>query len=254
MDPGTEPDEGNDPLRVIIADDDALARRVLRDALQAAGIIVIAEAPDGREAVELAVHYRPDVVVMDVVMPVLDGLEATRRIVERAADVKVVMLTSTEDVDVGLVGLRAGAVGYLSKSLPPESLPAALAAARNGEAVVSRRMTTALVESVRRLREDGAGLRPVRSPLTPREWEVLDLLCDGLTTDGDRRPPLPLGRDGAVARQEDPAQARGPLARRGGGGRPPAARGPALGRGVREQDRVRSLPRRGGGAGCPWGS
>jgi two-component system, NarL family, response regulator LiaR len=183
-DPGTKPDEDNDPLRVIIADDDALARRVLRDALQAAGIIVIAEAPDGREAVELAVHYRPDVVVMDVVMPVLYGLEATRRIVERAADVKVVMLTSTEDVDVGLVGLRAGAVGYLSKSLPPESLPAALAAARNGEAVVSRRMTTALVESVRRLREDGAGLRPVRSPLTPREWEVLDLLCDGLTTDG----------------------------------------------------------------------
>jgi DNA-binding NarL/FixJ family response regulator len=183
-DPGTGTDEQVDPLRVIIADDDALARRVLRDALQAAGIIVIAEAPDGREAVELAVHYRPDVVVMDVVMPVLDGLEATRRIVERAADVKVVMLTSTEDVDVGLVGLRAGAVGYLSKSLPPESLPAALAAARNGEAVVSRRMTTALVESVRRLREDGAGLRPVRSPLTPREWEVLDLLCDGLSTDG----------------------------------------------------------------------
>jgi two-component system, NarL family, response regulator LiaR len=182
-DPGTETDEQVDPLRVIIADDDALARRVLRDALQGAGIIVIAEAPDGREAVELAVHYRPDVVVMDVVMPVLDGLEATRRIVERAADVKVVMLTSTEDVDVGLVGLRAGAVGYLSKSLPPESLPAALAAARNGEAVVSRRMTTALVESVRRLREDGAGLRPVRSPLTPREWEVLDQLCEGRSTE-----------------------------------------------------------------------
>jgi NarL family two-component system response regulator LiaR len=173
-----------DPLRVIIADDDALARRVLRDALQGAGVIVIAEAADGREAVELAAHYVPDVVVMDVVMPGVDGLEATRRIADRVPGVKVVMLTSTDDVDVGLVGLRAGAVGYLSKSLPPESLPQALRAARDGEAVVSRRMTTALVESVRRLREDGAGLRPVRSPLTPREWEVLDLLCDGLSTDG----------------------------------------------------------------------
>jgi len=171
------------PLRVIIADDDALARRVLRDALQAAGVTVIAEAADGREAVELTAHYKPEVVVMDVVMPSVDGLEATRRITDRVPGTKVVMLTSTDDVDLGLVGLRAGAVGFLSKSLPPESLPQALRAAANGEAVVSRRMTTALVETVRRVRDDGAGLRPVRSPLTPREWEVLDLLCDGLSTD-----------------------------------------------------------------------
>jgi NarL family two-component system response regulator LiaR len=186
-DPGTEPDEQVDPLRVIIADDDALARRVLRDALQAAGIIVIAEAPDGREAVELAVHYRPDVVVMDVVMPVLDGLEATRRIVERAADVKVVMLTSTEDVDVGLVGLRAGAVGYLSKEVELESLPRALRGALDGEAAISRRLAMQLVERYRTAPSGGAGLRPVRSRLTDREWEVLDLLSTGATTDAIAR-------------------------------------------------------------------
>jgi two-component system, NarL family, response regulator LiaR len=180
---GTDAARRNGPLRVIIADDDAMTRRVLRDALQEAGITVIAEATDGREAIELTVHYKPDVVVMDVVMPSVDGLEATRAITGRVPGAKVVMLTSTEDVELGLVGLRAGAVGFLSKSLPPESLAPALRAAADGEAVVSRRMTTLLVDTVRRTRDDGAGLRPVRSPLTPREWEVLDLLCQESSTD-----------------------------------------------------------------------
>jgi NarL family two-component system response regulator LiaR len=170
-------------LRVIIADDDALARRVLRDALQADGVIVIADASDGREAVELTVHYKPDVVVMDVTMPRMDGLEATRTIVARVPEAKVVMLTATEDLELGLVALRAGAVGFLPKTSPPEALPQALRAARNGEAVFSRKMTMALVDVVRRVRDDGAGLRPVRSPLTGREWEVLDLLCEGRSTD-----------------------------------------------------------------------
>ena len=172
------------PLRVIIADDDALARRVLRDALQADGVVVIADAADGREAVELAVHYKPDVIVMDVSMPHMDGLEATRTIVGRLPGTKIVMLTASDDLELGLVALRAGAVGFMSKTSPPESLPQALRAARAGEAVVSRRMTMALVDLVRRVRDDGAGMRPVRSPLTAREWEVLDLLCEGQSTDG----------------------------------------------------------------------
>jgi DNA-binding NarL/FixJ family response regulator len=171
------------PLRVIIADDDALARRMLRDALQAAGVVVIAEAADGREAQELVGHYKPDVVLIDVVMPGVDGLEATRRIVERSPQCKVVVLSATEDAELGLVALRAGAVGFLSKRVAPDALPRALRAARDGEAVVSRWMTMSLVEVVRRVRDDGAGLRPVRSPLTSREWEVLDLLCEGSATD-----------------------------------------------------------------------
>lgn len=171
------------PLRIVLVDDDPLARRMLRDALQAAGHTVVAEARDGREAVELAVYYRPDVVVMDVVMPGMDGLEATRRITEAASDVRVVMLTSGDDDEIVLTGLRAGASGLLEKSMDLEALPRALASAGRGEAVLSRRVTMRLVETVRALQPDGAGMRPVRSTLTSREWEVLDLMCEGRSTD-----------------------------------------------------------------------
>lgn len=175
--------EAAEPVRVIIADDDALVRRVLRDVLQEAGCVVIGEASDGREAVELALYYRPDVVVMDVVMPRMDGLEATRRIAESDTGVKVVLLTSSHDETVGMSGLRDGAVGVLDKEMDLSSLPRALTAARRGEAVVSRRLTMRLVEEVRTINPDGLGMRPVRSPLTPREWEVLDLLCERRSTE-----------------------------------------------------------------------
>ncbi|MEA2278590.1 MAG: hypothetical protein QOI62_4045 [Solirubrobacteraceae bacterium] len=171
------------PLRVIIADDDPLTRRTLRDVLQDAGVVVIAEAGGGREAVELARYYRPDVVVMDLVMPGVDGLEATRQIVEQAPDVRVVMLTSSDSEEVGLTTLRAGASGFLGKDVGLEALPRALRRARAGEAVVSRQLTMRLVEGLRRVREDGAGMRPIHSPLTTREWEVLDLLCQHRSTD-----------------------------------------------------------------------
>lgn len=171
------------PLRVVIADDDAFARRVLRDGLQNAGFTVIAEATDGREAIELATYYSPDVVVLDLVMPGIDGIEATRRITEQAPGSKVIILTSNSDDDAGVTGLRAGAVGFLSKEMDLDALPRALESAHRGEAVVSRRLTMTLVERIRGLRPDGVGMRPVRSSLTSREWEVLDLLCDGRSTD-----------------------------------------------------------------------
>lgn len=170
-------------LRVIVADDDPLARRVVRDALEAGGIIVIAEAANGREAVELSLYYKPDIVLMDLVMPEFDGIQATRRILAREPDVEVVILTSSDDDEVGIVGLRAGASGFLNKRAGVEALPRALRGAVAGEALVSRRLTMRLVDTIRRTRADGAGIRPVRSRLTPREWEVLDLLCDGQSTD-----------------------------------------------------------------------
>jgi NarL family two-component system response regulator LiaR len=175
--------EDCEPLRVVVVDDDPLARRMLRDVLQGAGVTVIAEAGGGREAVELSVYYKPDVVVMDLVMPGMDGVAATREIVDKAPEVKVVMLTSSSSDEVGLTTLRVGASGFLCKSVGLEALPRALRSARDGEAVVSRTLTMRLIEGMRRVREDGSGMRPIRSPLTPREWEVLDLLCQQRSTD-----------------------------------------------------------------------
>ena len=179
------PTDAGEPrrLRAIIADDDPFARRIIKQALQGAGIVVVAEAHDGQQAVELALHHRPDIVLMDVVMPELDGIAATRRIVDVIPDQIVVMLTSGEDDDVGLVSLRSGATGFLTKDLEIDVLPRALLGALSGEAAISRRMTRRLVEQLRRLPEGSRGMRPVRSPLTPREWEVIEFLADELTTE-----------------------------------------------------------------------
>jgi two-component system, NarL family, response regulator LiaR len=169
-------------LRVIIADDDPFARRVIKGALQAAGLTVVAEAKDGQEAVELAVYYRPDVVVMDVVMPQLDGILATRRILKQVPDQLVVVLTGTAEDELGLLALEAGAVGFLSKDADIDALPRALEGVRRGEGAISREMTRRLMD---RFRGPGgsSGLRPVKSPLTAREWEVIDLLKPGQSTD-----------------------------------------------------------------------
>jgi two-component system, NarL family, response regulator LiaR len=171
------------PLRVIIADDDPLARRVIKGALQAAGVTVVAEAKDGHEAVELVVYYRPDVVVMDVVMPKLDGVLATRRILKQIPDQLVVVLTGAADDELGLLVLEAGAVGFLSKDVDIDALPRALEGVRRGEAAVSRTLTRRLIERVRGAAGGSSGLRPIKSPLTSREWEVIDLLKPGQSTD-----------------------------------------------------------------------
>ena len=113
------------PLRVIVADDDALVRRVLRDVLQRAGIVVIAEAGGGREAVELTLYYKPDVVLMDLLMPGTDGIAATREILAGQPDAKIVMITSSEDEELGLLSLRMGACGFLSKTREHRVDPAA---------------------------------------------------------------------------------------------------------------------------------
>jgi two-component system, NarL family, response regulator LiaR len=171
------------PLRVIVADDDPIARRSIKQALSQPGIVVIAEAHDGREAVELCLHYKPDLVLMDVVMPVLDGIQATKRIIEQQPDQTVVILTSSDEEEFGFVGLRAGAAGFLSKDVDIDILPQAARGAANGEAVISRRLGMRLVEHLRKAPEPSTGMRPVKSPLTPREWEIIDLLCEEASTD-----------------------------------------------------------------------
>jgi NarL family two-component system response regulator LiaR len=174
-----------EPLRAVIADDDPFARMVIKDVLQAAGVRVIAQASNGRQAVEYVLYYRPDVVVMDVVMPELDGIMATRQIVKQLPEQLIIMLTGAgdEDGELGLQALRAGATGFLSKEVDIEALPRALDGVRRGEAAVSRQMTKRLIERLRHTPSGTAGMRPVKSPLTPREWEVIDLLRAAKSTE-----------------------------------------------------------------------
>ncbi len=170
-------------IRAVIADDDPLVRRVLRESLEAAGFTIVAEAKNGVEAIEQTNRLRPDLVLMDVVMPGLDGISATRRIIKALPEQLVVVLTSGDDDDVGIVALRAGASGFLSKDLDVDKLPRALIKALSGEAAISRRLSLRLVEQLRAA-SPGIGMRPVHSPLTRREWEVADLLAAGASTAG----------------------------------------------------------------------
>ena len=172
-------------LRAVIADDDPFARRVVKDVLERAGVIVIAEARDGHQAVELTLRHLPDVVVMDVVMPGFDGVMATRRIRRELPEQLVIMLTGTgsEDDELGLLALRAGAAGFLSKDLEIEVLPRAIEGMRHGQAAISRKLTLSLIERLRETPGGSSGMRPVKSPLTAREWEVIDLLKQRKTTD-----------------------------------------------------------------------
>lgn len=172
-----------DGIHVVIGDSDPLARRVVRKALQdQSGFVIPGEASTGPEAVELCLYYRPQVALMEVSLPALDGLAATRRILDAAPEVRVLIFSWQDTEETQLEALRAGASGFLSKEVPVETMPRVLRSMLRGEAVISRTLTTRLIDRLRRLPEGGTGMRPVRSPLTSREWEVLDLLCQGKDT------------------------------------------------------------------------
>jgi DNA-binding NarL/FixJ family response regulator len=125
-------------MRVIIADDDAFARRVTKHALQAAGMTVVGEAADGREAVELSLRFRPDLVVIDGVMPRLDGILATRRILEADPGQLVLVLTGAGEDELAFEALQAGAVDAVPKDADPDVLTRALNAARREDAAIAR--------------------------------------------------------------------------------------------------------------------
>jgi DNA-binding NarL/FixJ family response regulator len=172
-------------VRAVVADDDPFARRVIREVLERSGVIVIAEARDGHEAVQFTLHHQPDVVVMDVVMPGCDGIMATRQIRRKLPEQLVIVLTGagTDDDELGLLALRAGADGFLSKDSEIEALPRALEGLRHGEAAISRKMTLSLIERLRDAPDGSSGMRPVKSPLTAREWEIIDLVKESKTND-----------------------------------------------------------------------
>jgi NarL family two-component system response regulator LiaR len=168
---------------VVIADSDPLARRVIRDALQdQAGFVIPAEASTGLEAVELSLHYRPELTLMEVSLPGMDGVTATRRILATAPEVRVLIFSLHDGEETQLEALQAGASGFLSKNVPMEIVSRVVQSVVRGEAAISRKITMRLIERLRLLPEGGTGMRPVRSPLTEREWEVLDLICEGKDT------------------------------------------------------------------------
>jgi two-component system, NarL family, response regulator LiaR len=171
-------------VRVLIADDDPLARAAIKAAIEEGGdFTVCGEAATGFEAITMAGETGPEVIVMDVVMPELDGVAATRRIVRDAPETKIIMLATLEDEELALLALRSGATGYLPKRMNLQTLPRVLGCVLAGEAAISRALTARLVERFRLLPESSEGVRPVRSDLTSREWEVLDLLCAGQSTE-----------------------------------------------------------------------
>jgi DNA-binding NarL/FixJ family response regulator len=165
----------------VIADDQTLVRSGFRMILNSGGIAVVGEAADGRQAVAVAAEHRPDVVLMDIRMPEMDGLEATKRILASLPEVRIIILTTFDLDQYVYTALSAGASGFLLKDVSPEHLIAAVRLVRTGDALLAPSITRRLVERF-------APAEPVCQPnlsalsaLTPREREVLGLVARGLS-------------------------------------------------------------------------
>ncbi|MBI5444556.1 MAG: response regulator transcription factor [Deltaproteobacteria bacterium] len=168
------------PVRVLLADDHGLLRAGLRLLLQSMdGFEVVGEAADGREAIGLTQKLHPDVVMRDIMMPELNGLDATARIVTSSPGTNVVIVSMSASEESVLAALRAGAVGYLLKNVPPVELELALRAASRGQSYLCSGVSKYLVDravSRSRLAENSWEL------LTPRQREVLQLVAEGRTS------------------------------------------------------------------------
>jgi DNA-binding NarL/FixJ family response regulator len=168
-------------IRIVVADDQALVRAGIRRVIESDSILrVVGEAADGHEAVALTRALKPDIVLMDIRMPILDGIEATRRIVKDGAKSRVVILTTFGLDEYVLGALRAGASGFVLKEAPPEEILEAIHVVASGDALIAPAVTRTVIEEL--------GRRPVRAELadklgglTPREREVLDLVAQGMS-------------------------------------------------------------------------
>jgi DNA-binding NarL/FixJ family response regulator len=176
-------------IRIVLADDQALLRKGFRMILEAEDDLeIVGEAADGADAVRLVELYKPDVVLMDVRMPVLDGIEATRAITAGPGDETRVLILTTFDLDeYAFSALRAGASGFLLKDVPPAELVSAIRTVARGDAVVSPRITRRLLEEYAHTLPDTsegsthAAEHAALAQLTEREREVLLAVADGLS-------------------------------------------------------------------------
>jgi len=164
-------------VRILIADDHALFRDGLRSLLMAQGHEVVGEAKNGREAVDLARDIKPDLVLMDLQMPELDGLEATRLITVDMPEVKVVVLTASDEEAKLFEAIKSGAQGYLLKNLEADAFFEMLERARRGEPALTPVLARKLLQEFARPAEASA-----EEPLTIREREVLELMVEGVTS------------------------------------------------------------------------
>jgi DNA-binding NarL/FixJ family response regulator len=178
-------DEGVRPIRVLIVDDQALVRLGFRMVLEAEpDLHVVGEAGDGESATRLAVESAPDVILMDVRMPGVDGIEATRRIVAANPAARIIILTTFDLDEYAFGGLRAGASGFLLKDVRPAELTQAIRSVAAGDAAVSGRVTRAMLELFSERLPAGGTVMPESDParvLTPREREILQAIGEGLS-------------------------------------------------------------------------
>jgi len=175
---------GKDEITVLIADDHAIVREGLRTILEleSQGLRVIGEAASGREAVERTRELQPDIVLMDVRMSDMDGVAATRRILEENTQTRVIILTNYDDDEYLFEAIRAGAAGYLLKDVSPQDLAQAIATVHQGYSLVQPSVLGKLLEQFAALSREQpvAGRREAHEDLTPREMEVLQALAQGL--------------------------------------------------------------------------
>ncbi len=168
-------------VRLLLADDHRMLREGLRRSLSEEGFDIVGEAGDGAEAVRLASELLPDVVLMDVTMPDVDGVEATRRLQRTHPEIRVVMLTMHADESVIADALRAGAVGYLVKDCSTDEIADAIRMAAADDAAISPALAGAMLDEVRRIDPQPAEGES-EQVVTKREVEVLQLIADGCST------------------------------------------------------------------------